>query len=191
MSKATLWCVSFASNRMKNWTCALLEIKTGFSFARIFQLEQGFGKIQGTSTFWVSQAAMEFQISIPNSCGNIIQISNDAAKKLWRFCLLKIIECLQYLARQAMPMQGDTDKDSNFTQLLKLRGKDQPVLLKWLARKEDKYTSHEIQNQIISIMAKYCLPQFSSRYLWWIFALIADECTDISNNMYPMDLINT
>ena len=28
--------------------------------------------------------AMEFQISIPNSCGNIIQMSNDAAKKLWR-----------------------------------------------------------------------------------------------------------
>ena len=52
-----------------------------------------------------------------------------------------------------MPMQGDTDEESNFTQLLKLRGKDQPVLLKWLERKEDKYTSHEIQNEIISIMA--------------------------------------
>lgn len=44
------------------------------------------------------------------------------------------------------------DEESNFTQLLKLRGKDQPVLLKWLERKEDKYTSHEIQNEIISIM---------------------------------------
>ena len=67
-----------------------------------------------------------------------------------RSCLLKSIECLQYLARQAMPMQGDTDEKSNFTQLLKLRGKDQPVsvLLKWLERKEDKYTSHEIQDEI-------------------------------------------
>ena len=100
--------------------------------------------------------AMEYQISIPNTCGNVIQMSNDAAKKTMatnRFCLLKIIECLQYLARQAMPMQGDTDEESNFIQLLKLRGKDQPVLLKWLERKDDKYTSHEIQNQIISIMA--------------------------------------
>lgn len=99
--------------------------------------------------------AMEFQISIPNSCGKSFQMSNDAAKKTIetnRFCLLKIIECLQYIARQAMPMQGDTDEESNFTQLLKLRGKDQPVLLKWLERKEDKYTSHEIQNEIISIM---------------------------------------
>lgn len=39
------------------------------------------------------------------------------------------LECLQYLARQAMPMQGDTDEESNFIQLLKLRGKDQTVLL--------------------------------------------------------------
>ena len=31
-----------------------------------------------------------------------------------------------HLARHAMPMQGDTDEESNFTQLLKLRGKDQP-----------------------------------------------------------------
>ncbi|KAK2557068.1 Zinc finger MYM-type protein 1 [Acropora cervicornis] len=79
--------------------------------------------------------AMEYQISIPNTCGNVIQMSNDAAKKTMvtnRFCLLKIIECLQYLARQAMPMQGDTDEESNFIQLLKLRGKDQPVL--WTVR---------------------------------------------------------
>ena len=44
-----------------------------------------------------------------------------------------------------MPMQGDTDEESNFIQLLKLRGKDQPVSLKWLERKDDKYNSHEIQ----------------------------------------------
>ena len=48
-------------------------------------------------------------------------------------------------------MQGDTDDESNFIQLLKLRGKDRPLLLKWLETKEDKYTSHEIQNEIIAI----------------------------------------
>ena len=36
MRKATLWCVSFASNRIKNWICALLEIKNGFSFRTDF-----------------------------------------------------------------------------------------------------------------------------------------------------------
>ena len=36
ISKATLWCVSFASNRMKNWICALQEIKIGYSFRTDF-----------------------------------------------------------------------------------------------------------------------------------------------------------
>ena len=49
-------------------------------------------------------------------------------------------------------MQGDTDGESNFIQLLKLRGKDLPILLKWLERKEDRYTSHDIQNEIIVIV---------------------------------------
>ncbi|XP_074609646.1 zinc finger MYM-type protein 1-like [Acropora palmata] len=128
--------------------------------------------------------AMEYQISIPNTCGNVIQMSNDAAKKTMatnRFCLLKIIECLQYLARQAMPMQGDTDEECNFIQLLKLRGKDQPVLLKWLERKDDKYTSHEIQNEIISIMANNVIRDLVADIRVEFFAIIADEYTDVSN----------
>ena len=113
-------------------------------------------------------------------------MSVDAAKKTMetsRFCLLRIIECLQCLARQAMPMQGDTDEESNFTQLLKLTGRDQPVSLKWLERKEDKYTSHEIQNEItgISIMANNVIRNLVADIRGGFFALIADEYTDISN----------
>ena len=52
-------------------------------------------------------------------------------------CFIKVIGCLQYLAQQGQAMQGDTDDESNFIQLLKLRQKDQPLLLKWLERKED------------------------------------------------------
>ena len=128
--------------------------------------------------------AVEYQISIPYTCGNVIQMSNDAAKKTMatnRFCLLKIIECLQCLARQAMPMQGDTDEESNFIELLKLRGKDQPVLLKWLERKDDKYTSHEIQNEIISIMANNVIRDLVADIRGGFFAIIADEYTDVSN----------
>jgi len=69
----------------------------GFHFAWIFQLEEGFGTIQEHQLSECHKLAMEFQISIPNSCRNIIQMSNDAAKKTMetnRFCLLKIIECL-------------------------------------------------------------------------------------------------
>ena len=54
-------------------------------------------------------------------------------------------------------MQGDSDDESSFIQLLKLRGKDQPLLLKWLESKEDRYTSHDIQNEIIASMANHVL----------------------------------
>ena len=155
----------FISHRFSNWKKALVRFKE-------HQLSE------------CHKLAMEFQISIPNSCGNIIQMSNNAAKKTMetdRFCLLKIIECLQYLVRQAMPMQGDTDEESNLTQLLKLRGKDQPVLFKWLERKEDKYTSHEIQNEIISIMANNVIRNLVPDIRGGFFILIADEYTDTSN----------
>ena len=57
---------------------------------------------------------------------------------------MKVIECLQHLARPGLAMQGDTNDESNFIQLLKLIRKDQPLPLKWLERKEDSYTSQDI-----------------------------------------------
>ena len=92
-----------------------------------------------------------------------------------------MIECLQYRARQGQAMQGDTDDESNFIQLLKLRGKDQPLLLKWLERKEDRYTSHDIQNEIIAIMANHVIRDLVSEIRGAFFSIICDEHTDISN----------
>ena len=99
-----------------------------------------------------------------------------------RICFIKVTECLQYLARQGQAMQGDTDDESNFIQLLKLRGKDQPLLLKWLERKEDRYTSHDIQNEIIAIMANHVIRDLKkSDIRGGFFSIICDEYTDISN----------
>ena len=41
-------------------------------------------------------------------------MSSDAAKKTMesnRICFIKVIECLQYLARQGQAMQGDSDDE--------------------------------------------------------------------------------
>jgi len=111
-------------------------------------------------------------------------MSSDAAKKTMEsncICFIKVIESLQYLARQGMAMQGDTDDESNFIQLLKLRGKDLLLLLKWLERKEDRYTSHDIQNEIIAIMANHVTRDLLSEISSGFFSIICDEYTDISN----------
>ena len=92
--------------------------------------------------------AIDYETNLSRTCRNVREMSSDAAKKTResnRTCFIKVIECLQYLARQGQAVQGDTDDESNFIQLLKLRGKDQPLLLKWLDRKEED-TLHTIIN---------------------------------------------
>ena len=57
---------------------------------------------------------------------------------------------VRYLARQALPIRGDGDEsNSNYMQLLKLRGKDDARILEWLKKKTDKYTSVDIQNEML------------------------------------------
>ena len=100
--------------------------------------------------------AIDYETNLSRACGNVWEMSSDEGEKTMesnRISFIKVIECFQYLARQGQAMQGDTDDESNFIQLLKLRGKDQPLFLKWLEGKEDRYTSHDIQNEIIAIMA--------------------------------------
>ncbi len=63
---------------------------------------------------------------------------------------LKILSNVQFLARQGLPLRGDGEEtDSNFTQLLKSRGLDDPRIDSWLSKKTSKYTSHIIQNEIL------------------------------------------
>ena len=74
--------------------------------------------------------AIDYETNLSRTFRNVWEMSSDAAKKTMesnRICFIKVIECLQYLARQGQAMQGDSDDD--FIQLLKLRGKDQPLLL--------------------------------------------------------------
>ena len=78
-------------------------------------------------------------------------------------------------------MQGDTEDESNFVQLHKLSGKDQLLLLKWLRRKEDRYTSRDIQNEIIAIMANHVIRDLVSEIRDGFVPIICDQYTDISN----------
>ena len=62
------------------------------------------------------------------------------------------------MAHQGLPLRGDGDDSvSNFYQLSKLWGEDNPDILTFLEKKQLKHTSHEIQNEILSIMAQTIL----------------------------------
>ena len=96
-------------------------------------------------------------VGVP-SCYNDIaehlsqQHSSD--KRNNRQCLLKILSNLRFLSRQGISLRGDDQElNSNFTQLLILRGEDDPRIDTWLNRKSNKYTSHDIQNELLKVMA--------------------------------------
>ena len=62
-----------------------------------------------------------------------------------------ILSNTQFSAKQGIAFHGNgAEIDSNFMQLLKLRGKDDPRIETWLQRKIDKYVSHDIQNELLS-----------------------------------------
>ena len=67
-------------------------------------------------------------------------------------------------------------------QLLQLRALDDPEILTMLSKKTDKYTSPQIQNELIKIISEQILRKIAesiqqARY----FALMADKVTDTSN----------
>lgn len=77
-------------------------------------------------------------------------------------------------------MRGDqNDQESNFMQLMKLCEVDDANIMKHLECHSDKYTCHQVQNEIIKIMAlrKSATDFHTSMY----FSLMADEVTDSSN----------
>ena len=94
---------------------------------------------------------------------------------------MKIMENLQYFCGQGQAIQGDSEFESNFFQLMKLRGKDDPKLVEWLDKATDKYMTHDIQHEIITIMAHLDQRDIIKDISTNVFSIIADEYIDISN----------
>ena len=97
--------------------------------------------------------------------------------------MLKIVENVKFLARQGLPLRGDeSEENSNFNQLNKKDAKYDKIFQDWLEKKTQKYTSHDIQNEIIEIMAhkilRTIIEQIKNQEF---YGIMADECTDVSN----------
>ena len=84
--------------------------------------------------------------------------------------------------RQALALQGhNSDRDGNLIQLLKLQGRKGSAMLKWLEKKTNKYTSPEVQNELIMLMATPILRNLSDKLQSSPFiSIMIDETTDIT-----------
>ena len=102
-------------------------------------------------------------------------------KELNRKILIKILSCIQFLARQGLPLRGHgNDNDGNLLQPLKFQGGDE--IKDWLQSKASKCTSHEVQNSFLKMMALDVLRNVTEKlqkspYL----TIMIDETTDVTN----------
>ena len=119
---------------------------------------------------------------VSTDVGELLSLEHHEEKEKNKKMFLKVLEGIRFLARQGLPFRNLVDEDSNFCVLLSLLSVDCPDLKLWMAKKTNKYTSHDIQNECVKLMAFHILRQLSKNIQenGW-YAIMADECTDVSN----------
>ena len=128
-------------------------------------------------------AATSNEIVIPQ-CGNVVSMINEKERKnmeMNRECFMEILDAIQFLARQGLPLRGDNEEESNLIQFLKLRCKSFPELNDWLEKKQNKFTSPHIQNEVLNIMSNSVVRKLLDSIRGNIYSIMADEYTDVSN----------
>jgi len=99
-----------------------------------------------------------------------------------RAILLKIIQNICFLGRQGIASRGHDYSESNFMQLLKLRTCGDSKLDTWFQKKTNKYTSPDIQNKMLQIIALEILRNNAADLQnASFFTIMADEYTDSAN----------
>lgn len=94
--------------------------------------------------------------------------------------LIAIVQSAIYLLTQGLPFQGRDDDSGNFIQLLHLRSNDIPALKAWLTRR-DKWCSHDIQNEIVTLIANAVREEIKAEVtIAEQFSIIADGTQDIT-----------
>ncbi|XP_062523284.1 uncharacterized protein LOC134197946, partial [Corticium candelabrum] len=157
--------LAFISNGFTNWKDATVKFTTH------------------ASSKCHNEAVLKM-IEVPSSMKNVAESLSAQLKmeKLERRqCFLKVLSNIRFLARQGLPLRGhgDHESNSNFLQLMRLRGEDDSRVLGWLERKTDKYTAPDMQNEILTTMALRRVIQSISSAPF--LTIMIDETTDVAN----------
>ena len=107
------------------------------------------------------KVAVDVSINIPRTSrdvGDMLSSAHTQQKALNRHYLIKVAQNIRFLSRQGIALRGDADKsDGNFMQLMHLRAIDDTTINDMLKKKTDKYTSPQIQNELLNIMSLHIL----------------------------------
>ena len=75
-----------------------------------------------------------------------------------------------------------SEENSNFYRLLNLRAQENREIIDWLRKRDEKYISQEIRNELLEAMALDMMRQISANIQnVTFFTIMADETADVSN----------
>ncbi len=141
------------------------KLLTGSKCEPVF-ISKGYWK-EATSAFGKHPAsqchkeATEALVALPKqiqgSIGELLSTEHKKQQAVNRKMFLVLLQNICFLARQGLAFRSHDDVSSNFHQLLLLRSEDNPELTDWILKKKCKYTSHEIQNECLQILAMHML----------------------------------
>ena len=140
---------------------------------------RSFSKHESCDFHKVCAAALASTVDV----GDMLSRQAASEKRVNREYLLKVLSTVRFLARQGLALRGDGDEvDSNLHQLLVLRGEDYSAMSKFLERQQLKYTSPEVQNELLSIMALQIFRNVAANIQTAVhYTVMVDETTDQSN----------
>ena len=133
------------------------------------------------------RVSLTYEIEISQLPNIMDVISSDAAEKRIkeRKYLAKLIECVRFLGRQGIALQGNHDDNDNLTQLMIFHCNSEErerVLAKNRDMERKKMSHADFQNELLDLMAREVLLKLlvevkKSKF----YAIMADEGTDVSN----------
>lgn len=135
------------------------------------------------SDFHKSCCAKKMAISKGVNIQSLMSKSKENEMKSARVSLLRMISSLRYLMSQGLAIRGHTDQNSNYRRLLELVAEDNPDLASWLSRSKYRWLSHDVTNELGSIMTECISKQLikalkDSPY----YSIIIDETSDVSQH---------
>ena len=116
-------------------------------------------------------------------CAEMLSSQHAKEKADNRHMLYKILSNVRFLVQQGLPLCGSRQgDDSNFIQLLKLRGTDDVRMTEWIEQKISKYTTADVQNEMLTVMSLRVMREITSAMQKALFyTVMVDETTDCSN----------
>ena len=97
--------------------------------------------------------------------GELLSSTLAEDRKKNRLMLLQILGGVRFLGQQGLALRGSalsSEVDGNFSQLLHLFSEYDKQLACWLKRKNNKYTSPDMQNDMLKVMSLRILRDIAS-----------------------------